>query len=95
MAEQTESFVVTPRWLLENYSFDGLGIDPDTVPARLKDWDPVDCGDTLFLFLVRELSDCAEDAEECLRRVYRAMDDLESVAWKLADMIEEKQNERR
>lgn len=38
-----------------------------------------DSGDTLLLFVARELSDCTQDESECIRRVEVAIRDLEAV----------------
>lgn len=73
-------FRLTPFDLYWSYpDADLLGMAP---PDPLTAWDQFDatnCGDTLFLFLVRELGEDCEGLGEQIRRLDRAIHDLMAV----------------
>jgi hypothetical protein len=60
---------------------DLLLLEPPDKNESIKDFSSkiADCGDTLFKFIIYELSDCTDDTNECLRRLYRAMHDLDTM----------------
>jgi len=68
-----------------NYDLLGLALPgPKTKIRTFADKLGDFSGDTLFLFVVRELSDCDNDPEECLKRLDSAIEDLEQTRNTLA-----------
>ena len=73
--------MITIRQIYDAYpNSDLLPIDPDTVTLD----ELVDCGDTLFLFLCRELTEEEVSLSEAADRAYRAVEDCQKVADALA-----------
>ena len=61
---------------------DLLSVDP---PSESETWDEFlpraeGAGDTLFLFIAREVSDCEDDSHEIYRRLVTAEGQLETIA---------------
>lgn len=78
---------IRPSWLYDSYPHSGLlPIEPPTESETLRQFQAriQDCGDTLFLFLLRELSECSDDPEGCLER---AISDIEAVLHSVPDVL--------
>jgi hypothetical protein len=77
------------RYVVDGTPDSGLGLGDDASPPltftdanEFDDWCVENLGDTLLLFIMRELSDANDDGEggdEMVRMIERAIDDLESV----------------
>jgi hypothetical protein len=82
---------LAPRIIYKEYpEADLLPIDPPKPTERIGAFKlrAEDAGDTLFLFLCREADD-EIDAEEFLRRLDRAIHDIEHVRNEVASLIED------
>lgn len=48
----------------------------------------LNCGDTLFVYILRDLADCDDDLGECLLRLEHARGDIEHVEEGIRDLLE-------
>lgn len=91
MARKPSWRTVAPQIIYKGYpEADLLPIDPPTPAERIGAFKlrAEDAGDTLFLFLCREADDNI-DAAEFLRRLDRAINDIEHVRKAVASLIED------
>ncbi len=91
MARRPNWRTVAPQIIYKGYpEADLLPIDPPKPAERIGAFKlrAEDAGDTLFLFLCREADD-EIDAEEFLRRLDRAINDIEHVRNAVADAVED------
>lgn len=91
MARRPSWRTMAPQIIYHGYpEVDLLPIDPPKPSERIASFKlrAEDAGDTLFLFLCREADDDI-DAEEFLRRLERAINDIEHVRNAVADAVED------